>query len=125
MQFMDIPTDNLKGSIELFCLKLGAKLIEQTDHFAHLEFFEQEIIFHFDPSYRQEKKPGIYSFVIPEESDFTNIYKQCESMEVIRPLRTLAGHVSQKAFSVRGVSGHEMEFKHYLPMMFELKESEE
>ena len=124
MHFMEIPTDSLKGSVEFFCLKLGATLVEQTDHFAHLEFFEQAVIFHFDPTYRDEKQPGVYSCVIPEESDFVHIHQQCGAMEIIRPLRTQSGHIMQKTFSIRGISGHEMEFKHYLPMMFEMKESE-
>lgn len=100
-------------------------MVEQTDHFAHLELFDQDIIFHFDPSYRQEKGPGFYSFLVPEESDFKRVFDQCNGLEFVRPLRTLSGHVVQQTFSIRGVSGHELEFKYYLPMAFQMNQVEE
>ena len=46
MSNIEIPTDTIRGSIEFFCQDLGAKLLEQSDHFAHIELFDQEILFH-------------------------------------------------------------------------------
>jgi hypothetical protein len=31
----------------------------------------------------------------------------------------------QQTFSIRGVSGHELEFKYYLPMAFQMNQVEE
>lgn len=117
MEFVEVPTDTIKGSIQFFCQKLGAQLVEQTDHFAHLHFFEQEIIFHFDPTYREQNRSSYFTFVLPDEGSFVNIYKVCDgdgSIEMLRQLRDLVGHVPQKAFTVKGVSGHQFEFRYYL-----------
>ena len=124
MSFIEIPTDTIRGSIDFFCNKLHARLIEQSDHFAHVEYFDQEIIFHFDPTYRKEKRSNFYTILVPNQESFKKIYDICinaKEVEIIKDLRSIAGHVKMQAFTIIAVSGHHIEFKYYLHIDEEIK----
>lgn len=123
MSYIEIPTDTIRGSIEFFCNALGAQLLEQSDHFAHIELFEQEILFHFDPTYRKEKRAGFYTLDVPSAEIFEKIYATCEQsseISIVKPQRELAGSVKKKSFSIKAVSGHEIAFMLYLGMEIDM-----
>ncbi len=123
MSYIEIPTDTIRGSIEFFCQDLGAKLLEQSDHFAHIELFDQEILFHFDPTYRKERRAGFYTLDVPSLEIFDKIHTTCEQsgkIEIVKPMRELSGSVKKKSFSIRAVSGHEIAFMLYLGMEIDM-----